>query len=47
MHVVGDPEPPYVVTVRKKADRDRFTHDILFIDMPKRWVLTLSTPFAS
>ena len=47
MHVVGDPEPPNVITVRKKAGHDRFTHDILFIDLPKRWVPTLSTPFAS
>jgi len=47
VHVVGDPEPPNVITGRKKAGRDRFTPDILFIDMPKRWILALSTPFVS
>jgi hypothetical protein len=47
VHVDGDPEPPNVFTVHKKAGHDRFTHDILFTDMRNRWVLTLSTPFVS
>ena len=45
--VVGDAEPPNVITVHKKAGHDRFTHGILFIDVRKRWVLILSTPFVS
>jgi hypothetical protein len=47
VHVVGEPEPQNFIMDHKKAGHDRFTHDLLFTDTHKRWVLTFITPFAS